>query len=199
MSVELRDIVTDADRAAVLGLRRAPGQERYLGSMESHFEDALADARACPRMWSIHAGDDLVGFVMISDGIPTETLAADDDHVGPYYLWRLLIDERFQGRGYGRAAVEAVAEYVRRRPGGDALLTSCAAGDGSPLAFYLHCGFEPTGEVKWGEEILRLEFGARTAPTARTQPTERITPTSPRRAATAARTAVEEPSIGGRG
>ena len=32
-----------------MGLRRAPGQERYLGSMISHFEDAIADARACPR------------------------------------------------------------------------------------------------------------------------------------------------------
>ena len=99
--VQLHDIVTDADRAAVMRLRRGPGQERYLGSMESHFEDAVADARACPRMWAVHDGDLLVGFVMISDGIPAERLAADDDLVGPYYLWRLLIDERFQGGGYG--------------------------------------------------------------------------------------------------
>ena len=39
--VELRDIVTEEDREAVLGLERGPGQERYLGSMESHFEDAI--------------------------------------------------------------------------------------------------------------------------------------------------------------
>ena len=104
MIVQLRDIVTDADRADVMTLRRGPGQDRYLGSMASHFEDAVADARACPRMWSVRDGDLLVGFVMISDGIPPERLAADDDLVGPYYLWRLLVDERFQGRGYGSAA-----------------------------------------------------------------------------------------------
>ena len=156
--VELRDIVSEDDVSAVMALRRAPGQERYLGMMISHFEDAIADARACPRMWSVHDREQLVGFVMISDGIPAETLAADDDIVGPYYLWRLLIDRQHQGRGYGRATIDAVVDYLRGRPNADALLTSCAAGEGSPQPFYLHCGFEKTGEVKWGEDILRLEL-----------------------------------------
>jgi diamine N-acetyltransferase len=158
--VELRDIVTEDDDEAVMGLRRGPGQERYLGRMISHFEDAISDAKACPRMWSVHDAEtaQLVGFVMISDGIPAEVLAADDDIVGPYYLWRLLIDHRFQGRGYGAATIDAVVEYVRTRPNADALLTSCKAGEGSPQPFYLHYGFEKTGEVKWGEDLLRLDL-----------------------------------------
>ncbi len=157
--VELHDIATAADKAAVLTLRRGSGQERYLGSMESHFEDAVTDAHACPRMWSVHDGDQLVGFVMISDGIPLATLAADDDIVGPYFLWRLLIDERFQGRGYGAATIDAVVAYLRTRPGAEVLMTSCKAGPGSPQPFYLHYGFALTGEVKWGEDLLRLDLG----------------------------------------
>jgi diamine N-acetyltransferase len=157
-TVQLRDIVTEDDVSAVMGLRRRPGQERHLGMMISHFEDAIADAKACPRMWSVHDGDELVGFVMISDGIPADVLAADDDMVGPYYLWRLLIDARHQGKGYGRATIDAMVEYVRGRPNTDALLTSCKAGEGSPQPFYLHYGFEKTGEVKWGEDILRLDL-----------------------------------------
>ena len=157
--VQLRDIATDADREAVLRLRRAPGQERYLGSMESHFEDAIADAIACPRMWSVHDGDQLVGFAMISDGIPAATLAAEPSIVGPYFLWRLLVDEPFQRRGYGRATIDAVSEYVRSRPNGDILFTSCAAGDGSPLPFYLRYGFEKTDRVVDGEDVLRLDLG----------------------------------------
>ena len=157
--VQLHDIVTEADKAAVLTLRRRPGQERYLGSMESHFEDAVTDARACPRMWSVHDEDQLVGFVMISDGIPAERLAADDDMVGPYFLWRLLIDEQFQGRGYGAATIDAVVAYLRTRPDAEVLLTSCKAGQGSPQPFYLHYGFVLTGEVKWGEDLLRLDLG----------------------------------------
>jgi diamine N-acetyltransferase len=159
--VELRDIVTEDDVEAVMGLRRGPGQDRYLGSMISHFEDAIADARACPRMWSVHDrdGGELVGFVMISDDIPAERLAADDDIVGPYFLWRLLIDRRFQGRGYGAATIDVIARYVAAKPNGTALLTSCAAGEGSPQPFYLGYGFVKTGEEKWGEDLLRLDLG----------------------------------------
>ena len=159
--VQLRDIVTDADRAAVLALRRGPGQERYLGSMESHFEDAVTDAHARPRMWSVYAADQLVGFAMISDGIPADVLAADDDIVGPYFLWRLLIDERFQGHGYGAATIDAIVAYLRTRPGAEVLWTSCKAGPGSPQPFYLHYGFELTGDVKWGEDLLRLALAIR--------------------------------------
>ena len=159
--VQLRDIVTDADRDAVLALRRGPGQERYLGSMESHFEDAVTDAHARPRMWSVHAADQLVGFAMISDGIPADVLAADDDIVGPYFLWRLLIDERFQGHGYGAATIDAIVAYVRTRPGAEVLWTSCKAGPGSPQPFYLHYGFELTGDVKWGEDLLRFDLAIR--------------------------------------
>jgi diamine N-acetyltransferase len=159
-AVRLRDIVTEDDVEAVMGLRRGPGQDRYLGRMISHFEDAISDAVACPRMWSVHDAEtgQLVGFAMIGDGIPQEVLDADDDIVGPYYLWRLLIDHRFQGRGYGAATIDAVVQYVRTRPNAKVLLTSCKAGEGSPQPFYLHYGFEKTGEVKWGEDLLRLDL-----------------------------------------
>ena len=156
--VQLHDIVTEADRAAVMTLERGPGQERYLGSMAGHFEDAIEDAEACPRMWSVHDLDQLVGFVMISDGIPAEVLAADESLVGPYFLWRLLIDHRFQGRGYGAATIDAVVDYLRGRPGAEVLLTSCKHGPGSPQPFYLHYGFVLTGEVKWGEDLLSLNL-----------------------------------------
>jgi diamine N-acetyltransferase len=159
-AVTLRDIVTDADREAVLALRRKPGQERYLGSMASHFEDAIEYQQARPRMWSVHDGGDgtLVGFVMISDDIPQAVLDADADIVGPFFLWRLLIDAEFQGRGYGRATIDAIADYVRTRPGGDVLFTSCEAGDGSPQPFYLDYGFVKTGRIADGEDVLRLDL-----------------------------------------
>jgi diamine N-acetyltransferase len=166
VGVELRDIVTEDDVQAVMGLRRGPGQERYLGMMISHFEDAIADAIACPRYWSVH--DDtglLVGFAMISDGIPQEVLDAHEDIVGPYYLWRLLIDHRVQGRGLGAATTDAVADYVRTRPGGDVLFTSCRPGDGSPQPFYVKHGFVKTGRIVDGEDLLRLDLrGARRDP-----------------------------------
>lgn len=71
---------------------------------------------------------------------------------GYYFLWRLMIDARHQGRGFGLGAIERLLEHLRQRPFAERLLTSCIPGDGSPLPFYLKAGFERTGQ-QHGDEI----------------------------------------------
>ena len=111
-----------------------------------------------PHPWAVHDAETgaLVGFVMISDNIPEPI---DEDLVGPYFLWKLLIDESVQGGGYGAATLDAVIEYLESRPGADLLFTSCADGPGSPRGFYLQYGFTDTGRVMWGENVLALDLG----------------------------------------
>ena len=72
----------------------------------------------------------------------------------PQYLWRLLIDERHQRKGYGTAALDLVVEYFRGRPGVEVMWTSAGQGDGSPLPFYERYGFEQTGDIVFDDEIL---------------------------------------------
>jgi diamine N-acetyltransferase len=143
---------------AALGLRSAPGQEQFVASVEQSLADAIEHPEACARYWAVYDGDEAVGFTMISDNIPRETLDADPTLAGPYFLWRLLIDERHQRRGYGTATLDAVVAYVRGRPNGDALLTSAGQGEGSPQPFYERYGFLPTGEIMDDEVVLRLEL-----------------------------------------
>jgi len=158
--VRLRDILSSADRAAVMGLRRGPGQDRYLNSMEEIFAEADAEPRAMPRAWAAHDAETgaLVGFAMISDNIPQPI---DDDLIGPYYLWKLLIDHRFQRHGYGAATLDAIAGFLATRPDADVLYTSCGDGPGSPRRFYLRYGFTDTGRVMWGENVLALALEPR--------------------------------------
>jgi diamine N-acetyltransferase len=113
-----------------------------------------------PHPWAVHDAQTgaLVGFAMISDNIPQPI---DDDLVGPYYLWKLLIDYRCQRRGYGAATLDAVVDYLATRPGAGVLYTSCADGRGSPRGFYLRYGFTDTGRVLWGENVLALDLAAR--------------------------------------
>ena len=142
---------------AVMALRLGPGQEPYLNSMEDIFVEMVEDARAMPHPWSVHdaSSGELVGFTMISDNIPQPM---DDDLVGPYFLWKLLIDERHQAKGYGAATLDEVVAYVKTRPGADVLFTSCNDGPGSPRGFYLKYGFTDTGRVMWGENVLALQL-----------------------------------------
>jgi hypothetical protein len=100
----------------------------------------------------VKAGADL------QDGIPEPI---DADLVGPYFLWKLLIDVDEQGNGYGAATIDAVVAHLRTRPGAETLFTSCADGPGSPRCFYLGYGFADTGRVMWGENVLALELADR--------------------------------------
>jgi diamine N-acetyltransferase len=156
MPISLRE-VTDANREAVLGLRVAPEQERFVGSVHDAIADAAEYPQANPWYRAVYDGDQPVGFVMVSWNVRPEP----PDIIGPWFLWKLLIDQRYQGRGYGADVVRQIAELVRAE-GATELLTSYVAEDGGPAGFYQRLGFEPTGELDGdGEVIVRLglKFG----------------------------------------
>jgi len=150
-SVVLREI-TPANRALVETLRVSAEQEAFVDGVAQSLEEAAANPAARPWFRAVYAGDHPVGFVMLADGVDP------GNSVIPwrYYLWRMLIDGRYQGRGHGKATLDLVCQYVRTRPGADALVTSVVPGAGSPLGFYLRCGFEATGEWFDHEQVLRL-------------------------------------------
>jgi diamine N-acetyltransferase len=89
-----------------------------------------------------------IGFVQLADR--TEL------HEAPY-LWRLLIDRRFQRRGAGGQVLRLVADRARAA-GHHNLFVSWGEGPGSPGPMYLGFGFVPTGEVAGDETVARLEL-----------------------------------------
>ena len=152
-SVTLREI-TDANRDEVLALRVAPEQSRFVGSVAAALEDAeeYPDAKAWYR--AIYAGEEPVGFVMLS----WDVTPVPGEIIGPWFLWKLLIDKRHQRHGYGRAAMRQVVEIVRNA-GATELLTSYTTGEGEPRPFYERFGFVPTGERdNAGEVTLSLDL-----------------------------------------
>ncbi|MFC0435675.1 GNAT family N-acetyltransferase [Kutzneria buriramensis] len=155
--------ITDENREAVCALRVHPSQERFVGSVPSSLADAAKTPEAEPWYRAVCAGDEPVGFVMLSWNVPPGRPGI----IGPYFLWRLLIDGRHQGRGYGRAALDAVVELIRADGAAELLTSHQPDGDG-PGPFYHKYGFEPTGEVDNGEPVLRLRLTTR--PGMRTTP-----------------------------
>lgn len=149
--VSLREI-TDANRLAVGLLAVTRDQENYVAGVGESLVEAAATPAACPWYRAVYAGREPVGFVMLSDGIPD----GHPEYPGPYFLWRLLIDARWQGRGLGTAALDLSLDHLRTRPGFAALLTSVVPGPNSPVGFYLRYGFVRTGEVFDGEDVLEL-------------------------------------------
>ena len=64
-----------------------------------------------------------------------------------YDIWRLMIDYRFQKRGYGTQAMHCVMESLRNHGKLSELRTSAIFGENSPKPFYEKLGFRENGEV----------------------------------------------------
>lgn len=158
--IELREI-TDENVRAVLDVDRAYSQRGFVASVAESYGDALVARRpdgtpVTPWMRGIYVGDVPAGFMMVA--VPD----AQERHP---YLWRLVVDHRFQRRGVGRLAIRALAGYWAAQ-GATHLTLSCVAdAPGSPEPFYRRLGFERDGPPDgWGETPMIAECGRLSRP-----------------------------------
>ena len=148
MTISLREITED-NAESVLALRTTPAQEQFVSSVAESLEEAEENPQGNPWFRAVYADEEPVGFVMLSWDVEPQP----PDINGPWFLWKLLVDHRHQGRGHGREVVRQVVEIVRDQ-GGTELLTSHVPGEGGPAGFYARLGFVPTGELDPEGEIL---------------------------------------------
>ena len=80
----------------------------------------------------------------------------DQPDIPEYYLWRFMIDRKYQKLGFGSKALTLLIQHVNNRPNATELITSVLQGEGGPQGFYEKQGFMLTGEYEEGEAILRL-------------------------------------------
>lgn len=139
-------------------LKVAEGQTSFVATNTESILEAYVSltsgGNALP--FGIYDGETPVGFLMI--GYDTDKSWENPPPVaaGNYNLWRLMIDRRYQGRGYGRQAVELALEYVRTLPCGPAGLCwlSYEPENQAAKKLYRSCGFRETGELDLGEIIM---------------------------------------------
>lgn len=143
-TVTLREVTADTVRA-ICDLNVAESQKTFVAPNAVSIAQAYFSKEAWFR--AIYAGDTPVGFLMLYDD-PAEP---------EYYLWRFMIDERYQGCGFGRRAIELLLEHVHTRPGATELRTSCVPGEAGPENFYRKLGFEATGD--WHDEEMEMRIG----------------------------------------
>jgi diamine N-acetyltransferase len=97
---------------------------------------------------AVYDGEEMVGFCMYGY----------DEEEGCHYLGRLMIDKSHQGKGYGRAATAEVIKRLRAEPDCRQVALSVNPANRAAQALYASLGFEKTGEVSHGEEVMRLRF-----------------------------------------
>jgi diamine N-acetyltransferase len=147
--ISLREITSEL-YAVVSGLTVREDQTRFVAPNAKSLEQAAADEGAWMR--AIYADETAVGFVLLHE----ENLRAQPEQRDYYYLWRFMIDQRYQGLGLGARAMQLVVEHVGAQPGARELFLHHIPAEGSAEGFYKRLGFEHTGAEAHGELEMRL-------------------------------------------
>ena len=145
-TVTLREI-TAATLRPILELEVGADQKVHYPRSNAY---SIAEAHFAPDAWfrGIYAGETPVGFVLLSL-IPERA---------EYFLWRLMIDRRYQRQGYGRQAMRIVIDYVRTLPDATEFYTSHLRGNHGAAAFYRDLGFQYTGDETDGDLLMRMSL-----------------------------------------
>ncbi|MBO4861805.1 MAG: GNAT family N-acetyltransferase [Firmicutes bacterium] len=158
--------VTEDNVEAIVKLNVSKEQRKYVASNNWSLIDAyLSLAEGEPVFpFGIYNGKTLVGFIMIGydndwTGYERDAWLNSDSYrfykdKYYYYVWRFMIDKRFQGRGYGREALKHAIEFMRTFPCGKAeyCVLSYEPTNEAARRFYGSFGFKELNEPGYYEE-----------------------------------------------
>ena len=107
--------------------------------------------------FGIYKEDKPIGFLMIGFDVNSDDEGAPRIANGNYNIWRLMIDKKFQGKGFGRKAMDLALELINTFPCGTAKYCWLSYESDNDVArqLYKSVGFVETDE-KDGEEIVAI-------------------------------------------
>lgn len=138
--INLRDI-TKKNLFSIIDLNVKEDQKNQVAANSV----SIAQAHYSKSAWlkGIFNNDIAVGFVML-DLIKEENKC---------FLWRFMIDEKHQGKGYGKLALNQVIDWVRSLEAFEEIRTSYVPTKNGADGFYEKFGFIETGKLEDSNEI----------------------------------------------
>ena len=127
----------------LIKLKVRKDQENFVASNVGSIAEAYVASISggYPQPFGIFLEDKPVGFLMIGyyPNLEYAKKYADKDEATPYFMnqsyliWRLMIDKKYQGKGYGKQALQLALDYIYTFPVGKAK--------------YIWLSYEPSNET----------------------------------------------------
>ena len=143
--------ITEDNFSECINLKVSEEQQTFVASNVK----SLAQAWLYPnnaRPFSIYDGETMVGFLMVDIDFHWH----GDKNTA--YLWRLMVDEKHQGKGYGKSAVQLALKYLEESINPDKIKTAYVPGNESAKKLYESLGFVVNGEIDDGEIVMELNL-----------------------------------------
>ena len=144
--IYLKEITNDEMLDECVGLKIKDGQRLFSNAYslaEAWLQDKIKEVELNP--FCIYKDDTMVGFAMLLYCEPEKYLS----------IYRFMIDEKYQGMGYGKEAMKVVMKYINDNP----LFEDCTVGldvhrdNNFAINLYKNFGFLFTGEVDENGEM----------------------------------------------
>lgn len=124
--------------------------EEQRGFMASNLY-SIAESKFLPGfvIKAIYIDEDIVGFAMYG-------LDPDD---GNYWIYRFMIDERFQRHGFGVQSMQLIIDDIRSREDRtDVIMLGYQPNNENARKLYAKVGFVEEGIAPWGEMLAKYSF-----------------------------------------
>ena len=138
------DEITADNHEVVLKLKVSKEQENFVSTTAYSLAQAYV-YRENAYPFAIYADDTLVGFIMFGFY----------ELRNQYTLWKFLIDEKYQNKGYGKMALALGIEYMKKQYDIKEMYTGVAIDNDVAERLYHSVGFQLTGLIENGMKELR--------------------------------------------
>lgn len=144
MSISIREINRENWESCV-ALKVNREQEGYVASNMY----SIAEVQFLPNFEAVAIYNDetVVGFAMFG--------LDEDDH--NYWIYRFMIDERYQGKGFGKAALKEIIKKLKSKPDCTVIMVGNKPDNNGAASLYKSVGFIEAGQAPWGESLARYE------------------------------------------
>ena len=145
MSVELLPITKD-NILNVLRLQVAEVQQEFIMSNAMAIALCYVQKESIPL--AVQYNDEIIGMVMYEKEVPNES----------YDIQILMIDEKYQGQGIGKATFEKLLDLLKSKNDCEKIILNYVPSNKGAERFYRSFGFLPNGEMFNNEIVMELKI-----------------------------------------
>jgi diamine N-acetyltransferase len=137
------------DEVCKLSLTLTPDQRKCVADNSI----SIGEAHLYTNTWyrAIALDNVPIGFVMVIKDFQAKTVEDNPSHI----LWRFMIGEPWQKKGYGKQVLDILIDQYRRE-GIRTIYTSCHIEEYGPYGFYRKYGFVDLEYMVESEEVLKI-------------------------------------------
>lgn len=138
--------ITEDNFHEVIGLKVGEAQAKFVAP----------NVKSLAECWLYRENDDVFPYAVYNehDEMVGFLLLDLDEKEREYMIWRMMVDENFQGRGYGRQIVEHVIEKAKGDGDYDSLIADYVMGNEAMKKLLGTLGFEETGFEEDVDEVV---------------------------------------------